>query len=178
MDETCRIIESQLPLLGKLGGHNLLVLLDGAGKVLCELDGLATSRDGRIKPVGYLLSDRLKVYAFARATFHAPTQAHAVLLEGSRTALENRFDAARAAGEAINRRDLPYPLLGLGKNSNSVASTLIRAMALDEPDLPGNARFTPGRGRLLLDQETLAGIQDTFLQRGRRQEPMATAQAG
>lgn len=162
MNESYRIVESQLPLLGGLGGHNMIVLLDGAGKLLYELDGLATGIDGKIKPVGYLPSDRLKVYAFSRATFYAPDQAHRVLLQGSADDLLNRVNAARAAGEAINQLDLPYPFLGLGKNSNSVASTLIRVMVLVEEDIPGAARFTPGRGEWVLDDETIARIQDEF----------------
>lgn len=58
-----RIVKSQLPLVGGLGGHNFIAVLDPSGKVVHELNGLATSKDGAIKPIGYLSSDRLKVYS-------------------------------------------------------------------------------------------------------------------
>jgi hypothetical protein len=55
-----RIVKAQLPLLGGLAGHNFLVLIDPAGKIVGELHGLATDAEGHPKPIGHLPSDELK----------------------------------------------------------------------------------------------------------------------
>lgn len=57
-----RIVKSQLPLVGGLGGHNLIAVLDPKGNVVHELNGLATSKDGKIKPIGYLPSVNSSLY--------------------------------------------------------------------------------------------------------------------
>lgn len=143
-----RIVKSQLPIALTFA-HHLLVLLDGQGRVLAEIDGLATSKAGRIKPIGYLLSDRLKVYRLEQAMLYRPQQVQATVFEGPSDAVQARWQAAYEAGRAINARHVRYPLLGLGKNSNSVISTLIACMGLPEPALPGR-RFAPGCGAMLL----------------------------
>lgn len=58
------IVEAQLPLIGGLAGHDLLVVLDSNGNVVGEMDGLATGSNGQIKPIGYLPSDTLKTYSY------------------------------------------------------------------------------------------------------------------
>jgi hypothetical protein len=157
-----RIVESQLSIL-TFAGHNMLVLLDSAQQVHMEINGLATSEDGEIKPIGYLPSDRLKCYFFDKARLYKPGQVQACLIQGNREELKNRIDAAVEAGNQINAHNLPYPFLGIGPNSNSVASTLIRVMGLQEPeDLLGGASIMPGVGGMLLDDGTIAAIQSQF----------------
>lgn len=57
-----KIVKSQLPLIGGIAGHNFIAVLDPNNRVIHELNGLATSKDGEIKPIGYLPSDKLYVY--------------------------------------------------------------------------------------------------------------------
>ncbi|TDR79838.1 hypothetical protein [Paludibacterium purpuratum] len=159
---TFRIVLSQLRIL-RQAGHNMLVLLDDTGCLHREIEGLATSRSGKIKPIGYLPSDRLRFYAFDKPYLYRPQQAHACLIEGQRDDLENRIDAACAAGKIIDLHNLPYPFMGFGKNSNSVASTLIRVMGLAAPEhLPGGACVMPGQGEMVLDDATIAHIQAEY----------------
>lgn len=60
---TYQIVESKLSVAG-IGYHGVLTLQDSAGNVIRELDGLATNKNGDIKPIGFLPSDTLKVYEF------------------------------------------------------------------------------------------------------------------
>lgn len=159
---TFRIVVSQLRILN-VAGHNLLALLNELGQLCVEMEGLAISRHGVIKPIGYLPSDRLRFYSFHKPCLYRSDQAHACLIEGSRSDLENRINAARAAGALINQHNLPYPILGFGKNSNSVVSTLIRVMGLQEPlRLSHGAPFAPGQGKILLNDVTIARLQEEF----------------
>ena len=156
------IVEAQLPLIGGLGGHNLLVLKDDQGNVVKELDGLATGADGAVKPIGYLPSDTLKVYEFNAATYYAPGEAQVTLQSGSQADIMKVWNAAETCATAINAKSLSYPFLGFGKNSNSVTSTLDACMGKTEPSIPGGALFTPGQGSLLLDQQTIDGIRNAI----------------
>ncbi|OZI44503.1 hypothetical protein CEK29_07175 [Bordetella genomosp. 5] len=151
-----RIVRSQFPF-GAFFGHDLIALLDPANRLLREADGLATSRSGRIKPIGYLPSDRLKVHEFDRAALYRPTQPRVTLFEGTHAEAMQRWAALREAGRMLNALDLPYPFLGLGPNSNSVACTLTAAMALDDR-LRCGRRHAPGRGTLLLQPAQLADL--------------------
>jgi hypothetical protein len=161
-DGRYRIFEAQLPLVGGLGGHNLLVVVDPDGRVIGELDGLATGADGKVKPIGYLPSDRLKIYPYPGANYYRPDLTKAELASGDRTTIMNLWSAARAAGERINALDLQYPFLGMGQNSNSVASTLIAAMGLAEPAMPDSAPIVPGARSILLDPRAIRDIQRQF----------------
>lgn len=152
-----RIIRSQFPF-GGFFGHDLIALLDPAGALLLEADGLATSRTGQIKPIGYLPSDRLKVHEFDRPALYRPAQSHVTLFEGTHDEAMQRWTALREAGRMLNALDLRYPFLGLGPNSNSVACTLTAAMALDDR-LHCGRRYAPGRGTLLLPPSELAGLR-------------------
>ena len=158
--ENYRIVKSQLPLVGGMGGHNFIAVLDPSGKVVHELNGLATSKDGAIKPIGYLPSDRLKVYSEIEAGvfFYNPSQSQQTLYEGSYESVMDKYNKGYEAGKKINDQNLPYPFFGLGKNSNSVASTLLNQMGLDDPDL-GNA-LTPGEGSLLLPEKNWCDPSD------------------
>ncbi|WP_230479391.1 hypothetical protein [Kingella kingae] len=158
--ENYRIVKSQLPLVGGMGGHNFIAVLDPSGKVVHELNGLATSEDGAIKPIGYLPSDRLKVYSETEAGgfFYNPSQRQQTLYEGSYESVMDKYNKGYEAGKKINDQNLPYPFFGLGKNSNSVTSTLLNQMGLDDPDL-GNA-LTPGEGSLLLPEKNWCDPSD------------------
>ena len=159
--QNCQVVMSQFPLLG-LFGHNLLVMLDATGTVIAELDGLASSKTGRIKPVGYLPSDRLKVYQFSTAYLYRHQQPRVVLYKGSRLEVQRRWAAALRGKDAVNARGLAYPLFGLGRNSNSVTSTLIACMGLYELAIP-NGKPAPGEGHLLLPRETIAAIRSEMV---------------
>ncbi len=158
MTETFSIIEAQFTFLAGLAGHHLLAQRNPAGEIMGELDGLAMGRDGSIKPVGYSPCDRLKVFHFQSTYLYAPGLPQCEVYAGSQQEVFNRWDAALDAANAINELDLHYPFLGLGKNSNSVASTLIAAMKLTEPEIPGAAPILPGKGVMLLSETVLAEI--------------------
>jgi hypothetical protein len=156
------IVESQLPLGNNFAGHNMLVLLNSEKQVCTEIHGLATDQNGAVKPVGWP-PDRLQCHFFDRRYLYEQNQAQACLINGSHEELKKRIDAAREAGRLINEQNLPYPLFGVGKNSNSMASTLIRVMNLQEPErLPGGAKFLPGQGTMLLDEVAIGEIQRQF----------------
>lgn len=154
------IVESQLQLVGGLGGHDLLILKDPEGRILGELDGLATGADGNIKPIGYLSSDTLKFYSFDGRYLYSDSQPQQTIYSGDLEDVLSRWNAAIDAGEEINKLNLPYPFMGLGDNSNAVASTLIAAMGINETAVPGSAAIMPGRGSILLPKELLDQIRD------------------
>jgi hypothetical protein len=54
---------------------------------------------------------------------------------------------------------LPYPFLGMGRNSNSFFSTMLHAMEFDEPAFANPARLVPGAGNLLLPKDVLASLR-------------------
>lgn len=54
MADQYRIVEAQLPLLGGLGGHNLLAILNSNGNVVREINGIATAPDGTELPIGFI----------------------------------------------------------------------------------------------------------------------------
>ena len=105
-------------------------------------------------------SDRLKVYSETEAGvfFYNPSQSQQTLYEGSYESVMDKYNKGYEAGKKINDQNLPYPFFGLGKNSNSVASTLLNQMGLDDPDL-GNA-LTPGEGSLLLPEKNWCDPSD------------------
>lgn len=158
-DETYKIVKSQLPLVGGLGGHNLLILKDDKNNVIGELDGLATDKDGKIKPIGDSPTDTLKVYHYNQPAYYHHDQSQVTLFEGDKDAALKLWNTAREAGSEINKKNLPYPSLGFGTNSNSVASTLIKSMGLNEEKIPDDAWFTPGQGTVVLEPSTIQRIQ-------------------
>lgn len=160
-----KIVKSQLPLIGGTAGHNLIAVLDENGKVIHELNGLATSADGKIKPIGYLPSDKLIVYneKEAEGFYYQPNQKQTILFTGSYEQVMEKFNLGYQVGQAINDLELQYPFLGIGptkggwaENSNSVASTLLYGMGLEDPDLGWS--LTPGEGDLLLPKEKIDEI--------------------
>ena len=60
----------------------------------------------------------------------------------------DKFNLGYAIGKEINKHEFTYPFFGLGDNSNSVASTLLKGMGLNDPDL-GHAFNT--RRRVFID---------------------------
>ena len=160
-----KIVKSQLPLVGGTAGHNLIAVLDPNGRAIHELNGLATSKDGEIKPIGYLPSDRLYVHneKEAKGFFYNPSQNQEVVFEGSYNEVMKKFNLGYEIGQEINKRNFPYPILGLGENSNSVASTLLKGMGLRDPDL-GKA-LTPGEGSLLIPETELKQIRQNWEQK-------------
>jgi hypothetical protein len=132
------------------------------GRVVGELHGLATDAEGHSKPIGNLESDRLKLHEYSEQQFHRPDFAQAELASGDQATIMNLWNAARAAGAKMNELDIQYPWMGLGKNSDAFASTLIAAMGLTEPQLPGGARITPSAGSMLLDPSAIQAIQRQF----------------
>lgn len=155
-----RIVKAQLPLLGGLAGHNFLVLIDPAGKIVGELHGLATDAEGHPKPIGHLPSDELKGYD--NKHFYQPDFAQTELASGGQAEIMNMWNAGKAVLGKIDARSLHYPWMGLGQNSNSVASTLIAAMGRSEPPVPGGAFVMPGAGSMLLDPKDIQDIQRKF----------------
>lgn len=67
--------------------------------------------------------------------------------------------AITAALTELNERSFRYPFLGLGANSNSVATTLVRAAGLPDPVIPAGAVLVPGWGRVLLPEARLQAIR-------------------
>jgi len=138
----------------------------------------------RHKPIGYLPSDRLRGYdtrahprTFMPINGGAPgsrtvgdavkSGAMRVLAEGlSAEQVEARLAPALAALKRINALSegpeggagLPYPFMGFGRNSNSFFSTMLKAMAFEEPVFANAAWIVPGARNLLLPVETLGGF--------------------
>lgn len=138
----------------------------------------------RHKPIGYLPSDRLRGYdtrthprtflpingADRLGWLMAPAleSGAARVLAAGLTAeqVEQTLAPGLAALSRINALNkgpeggagLPYPFLGFGPNSNAFFSTLLRAMALDEPRFARPATLTPGAGVLLLPEREVSEI--------------------
>ncbi|HWZ63605.1 MAG TPA: hypothetical protein VNX02_11325 [Steroidobacteraceae bacterium] len=155
-----KIVEAQLPLLAGLGGHNLIAVLNPAGNVIYEFDGLATSSSGEIKPIGYLPSDTLKVYEYTgQAYYNADDPQSTLVASDSLASLQPYITAMTTCKNDINAENLSYPFLGLGTNSNSVASTLDACMGVPEPTLIGSAPITPGVGTLVLSPTVINSVE-------------------
>lgn len=157
-----KIVKSQLPLIGGIAGHNFIAVLDPNNRVIHELNGLATSKDGEIKPIGYLPSDKLYVYneKEVKGFLYNSSQNQEVVFEGNYKDVMDKFNLGYAIGKEINKHEFTYPFFGLGDNSNSVASTLLKGMGLNDPDL-GHA-LTPGEESLLIPEEQLRNIRQNW----------------
>ena len=181
--------EHRLPRGSALLAHRVLAVIDQGGSCVRQFNGLASVLDAstkswRCKPIGFLPSDRLRVYDTAVDT-HTSLPLH-----GARAGFMDlnqaivRGDAASLAGPlnesdlnsylALVRRTLAvinalspgpsggsglaYPFLGFGPNSNSAFSTLVAAMGLACPSLPRGAWLAPGIGRYLLPEREISLI--------------------
>jgi hypothetical protein len=155
-----KIVEAQLPIVMGLAGHDLLAVLNPAGQVIQEFEGLATSSSGQIKPIGYLPSDTLKVYEFNGQYNYNSNESQALVVSSTTLAgLQPYINAMVTCKNDMNSENLSYPFLGLGANSNSVASTLDACMGVPEPFIPNSALITPGVGTLLLPASTISSVQ-------------------
>ncbi|MBR0754860.1 hypothetical protein JQ604_21955 [Bradyrhizobium jicamae] len=94
--------------------------------------------------------------------YYQPDFAQAEVASGDQAGIMNLWNAARAARAKMDARDIQYPWMGLGQNSNSFLSTLIAAMGLTEPPLPGGAPVKPGARSMLLDPKDIEDIQRQF----------------
>src|SRR5690606_9962935 len=155
-----------IPLASNAAGHNYLALFDGNGNQVSELNGLATASSGKIREIGFMPGDDIKVYEDYHR-FYSSGHVQETLYSGSQQDVMAHWQAARAAADAIDIEDINYSFLGIGflgkmHNSNSAASTLIAAMNFDEPDLDGTW-FTPGSGKMLLDSTIIDFIQSNYL---------------
>jgi hypothetical protein len=169
-DGQYRIAQAQLPLLNGIAGHNFLVLLDPNGEIVGELHGMARDAKGKLKSIGNMPDDRLKSAEYPgdiekppiNGPLYQPHFAQAELASGDQATIMNLWNAAKAAGAKLNERDIQYPWMGLGPNSNSFASTLIAAMGLNEPPMVGSAPIMPGARHMLLDPRAIQDIQRQF----------------
>lgn len=153
------------------GGHYYLTLVDGNGKLVSEMHGLATTEDGVTKPMGStLLGDKIKYYEYNSdhpntsdggklytggdagwSGYYDKGHVSEVIASGDEQTVMDLWEKARAAGEAINEKDIGYSFYGGGKNegnSNSVNKTLLEAMDKEGHDL--SWRLTPGDQKDLL----------------------------
>jgi len=183
--------EHRLPSGTAIAAHRVLAVADGLGRCVRQFNGLASSLDPdrgdwRCKPIGFLPSDRLRIYDTAdhphtALAIHGATRGGSGLLEVVRkgeaaiiaekldpSALGSYISAAREAMKRINSRSpgpaggggAPYPFLGLGPNSNSAFATLVAAMGLPLPTVGRGAWLTPGMGRRLLEDHQIKDISD------------------
>jgi len=133
-------------------------------------------RRWRCKPIGYLPGDRLRVYDTARGEgVFLPVAGVGRDGQGASSALaagylrqigpplsggevEDALAPALRMLAAINALSpgpeggggLPYPFMGLGRNSNSVFRTLTAAFGLGPVEFPDRTVFRPGARDLLI----------------------------
>jgi Ca2+-binding RTX toxin-like protein len=178
-----KIERRELPVLGA-GGHYYLTLVDGNGVLVSELHGLATSASGQTKTMGSdLVGDKIKFNEYNQthpnlddngtpykninagwSGYYGKDQASEVIATGDEQTIMDLWNKARAAGEAINAKDIGYSFTGGGENegnSNSVNKTLLDAMGKEGHDL--SWRLTPGDQKNLLDPQHNAPSQDLGL---------------
>ena len=145
-----------------VAGHNYIYVLDENGNLVTEFNGLAYGEDGHEKMIGWKPSDNLIVTEDLGpgGHFYNPNHPHATLFEGTKAQVDALVDQARQAMVEMNALDLPYPPLGSGPNSNSVAKTLLDAMGLEKPvyDEP----WTPYDDVNLLDDTSWEDLYDTL----------------
>ena len=105
-----KIVKSQLPLLGGIAGHNFIAVLDPNNRVIHELNGLATSKDGEIKPIGYLPSDKLYVYneKEVKGFFYNSSQNQEVVFEGNYKDVYNIVAVFSDIDKPVNSVDTTY----------------------------------------------------------------------
>ncbi|MHA0898918.1 MAG: hypothetical protein C6D10_01505 [Candidatus Liberibacter solanacearum] len=146
--------------IGLIFAHRLLTVFDSNKRFVAELDGLVVNKNGKIKPIGYLRSDRLKVFEFKSPHLYREDQEQVVLFSSTKEYVMRKWHLALRAKDILNEKYLPYPFLGMGENSNSVASTLIKCMGLEELEIP-HAKIAPYQGRILLDDSVITQIQNS-----------------
>lgn len=133
--------------------------------------GLPSARTNQnlMKPIGYKPSDRLTVYEDKEGFYEnfGILKNHQLVYEGSEDEVMQRVDMMRQAARELNKRDLRYPILGIVDivpplndgwmvNSNSIASSLLAAARLPDPDLGWS--LTPGEGKILFNIDEINNI--------------------
>lgn len=152
---------TQFSALGLLPSHNYYVIKDPDGKVIIELHGLATSKNGKVKIIGYLPSDKIRFHEFKGNKFYDPSNPPRtqVVFTGSYAAVMKKVSNAQKVGKYINSLNIPYPFLGIiGRkldNSNAVYRTLGYAMRVEAPYLDG---IKPGMGDILIPYDVIDKI--------------------
>lgn len=140
----------------------------------------------RPKPIGYLPSDRLRGYdtddhphtflpmrgagPSSRDLAPALASGAARVLETARdldaAELGRRIAVVRRVIAWVNARSpgpeggggAPYPLLGLGRNSNSFFTSLLRALGEPQPVFRGPQAWAPGAGASLAPEAVLIAL--------------------
>ncbi len=147
------IEKAQTGLLFGVAAHNYLILRDYKGLVQKELHGTPTEPDGTFIRVAILPGRTLRVIEF-----DAPLDGDRgykpsgiTVFKGDRVEAEKKWDEARDCADIINNKKLPYPMLGVKLeeetvNSNSVATTLLSCMNLPSPRV---GLLTPGANNLI-----------------------------
>ena len=100
---------------------------------------------------------------------YTPQLPQAVLYSGSDSDVQNRWNAAIAAAQAINEEQLGYffsPIFG-DRNINSAATTIIDTAIgpnVEPTRLPGesHALEVPGRGKILLNDTEINQVQASY----------------
>lgn len=152
--------------------HNYLVFYDDQGEVVGEFHGLAQNPiTGNFVGFGRS-SDYLRAVPYTGKKWYRDGEAEQTLWQGPYDEATARWQAAEAAHDEINRRNLTYNFWGsdlngprdwdapvpdvIAGNSNSVNRALISAMGFREPSMPTMA---PGRENQLLPQPLLDQIR-------------------
>ena len=177
--EQYTVVQETLSIAASAGRHHYIAIYDKHGRIVAELHGLATKKDGSTTPVG-IAGDKTKYYNTAedkgRGYFdlndekalpyhlHRKKNPNTVLYRGDGKTVEGLIKRANAVGDAINAKDVNYPPLGVfGKhqlNSNAVNNDLLRAMGFSNPNTPLPwASWAAGHDQTILSQEEIDKIQ-------------------
>jgi hypothetical protein len=152
--------------------HNYLVLYDDQGNVVGELHGLAADpANGEERLLGRSRHN-LRAFEYAYKQLYRDGEAEQILWQGPHDEAMARWQAARAAHDQINSRNLTYNFWGsdlngprdwdapvapvIAGNSNSVNRTYIDAMGLKMPGMP---LMAPGTENPLLTQDQIDRIR-------------------
>lgn len=171
---TRRLVKVQTPALrwrrprgGRdiwFGAHNFVAVLDGQGRVLCELHGIARGPGGaQLRIYGGVLPFRREVIWGER--FDHPTGFYdrafpqGDLATADEMSLDVYLCRAEAVRLAVNARQIAYPWpAAFGANSNAYFATLIAGMGLADVRLDGQL-WAPSSKCLLLDNDVLEQIR-------------------
>lgn len=172
-------IEARSLRVAGIASHDFWVLRDPQGKALAELHGLATDRETqRAIPIGTdEKKHSLRVWHFAHdkdiAAEHGakPTsesyikegQQHHTAMTGSKEEVMGRWNAAVAAKDTLNEKDLNYPnygfkVFGDTVNSNSTYRTLGEIMGVKVHDFGGV--IEPGLDNRMTTPEEIEKLRD------------------
>jgi hypothetical protein len=181
-DWTIRVAQSPIGF-GTPYKHNIIVVVDPAGRAVYEINGGPLGADGKIIP----LNDRRGPLAYlsgdfpagaekgaAGTLFYRPDLEQRVVFSGTEEQVRNRIQAADACIRAINSAQERYTLLTGPRggrdtpatptfNSNSINATLLQCMGIpvDEPAItsqPGyqNPILKPDQVQQIIEQQNPA----------------------